>query len=57
MPKFEGGFLDYVSKNYKEIIESIEKEKKLDQAMEEQLEDLVEEYKGLFKSDLPGGHR
>ncbi|SVC44150.1 uncharacterized protein METZ01_LOCUS297004, partial [marine metagenome] len=35
---------------HKDIIETIEKEKKLDEAMEEKLKTVVEEYKGLFQA-------
>jgi F-type H+-transporting ATPase subunit alpha len=48
--KFEVSFLNFVNEKHKDVIESIEKEKKLDDAMEEKIKALVEEYKGLFQA-------
>ena len=48
--KFEAGLLNFVEEKHKDIIETIEKEKKLDEAMEEKLKTVVEEYKGLFQA-------
>jgi F-type H+-transporting ATPase subunit alpha len=48
--KFEVSFLNFVNEKHKNVIESIEKEKKLDDAMEEKIKALVEEYKGLFQA-------
>ena len=48
--KFEAGLLNFVEENHKDIFETIEKEKKLDEAMEEKLKTVVEEYKGLFQA-------
>ena len=48
--KFEVSFLNCVNEKHKDVIESIEKEKKLDDAMEEKIKALVEEYKGLFQA-------
>ena len=41
---------DFVNEKHKDVIESIEKEKKLDDAMEEKIKALIEEYKGLFQA-------
>jgi F-type H+-transporting ATPase subunit alpha len=48
--KFEVSFLNFINEKHKNVIESIEKEKKLDDAMEEKIKALVEEYKGLFQA-------
>ena len=48
--KFEVGLLNFVEEKHKDIIETIEKEKKLDDAIEEKLKNVVEEYKGLFQA-------
>ena len=48
--KFEVSFLNFVNEKHKNVVESIEKEKKLDDAMEEKIKALVEEYKGLFQA-------
>jgi len=48
--KFEVSFLKFINEKHKNIIESIEKEKKLDDAMEEKIKSLVKEYKGLFQA-------
>jgi len=48
--KFEVSFLNFVNEKHKDFIESIEKEKKLDDAMEEKIKALIEEYKGLFQA-------
>ena len=48
--KFEASFLKFINEKHKNIIESIEKEKKLDDAMEEKIKALIEEYKGLFQA-------
>jgi len=48
--KFEISFLNFVNEKHNDVIESIEKEKKLDDAMEEKIKALVEEYKGLFQA-------
>jgi F-type H+-transporting ATPase subunit alpha len=48
--KFEASFLNFVNEKHKDLIESIEKEKKLDDAMEEKIKALIEEYKGLFQA-------
>ena len=47
--KFESGLLNFVEEKHKDVIETIEKEKKLDDAMEEKLKTIIEEYKGLFQ--------
>ena len=48
--KFEIGLLSFISEKHKDVIESIEKEKKLDDAMEEKIKSIVTEYKGLFQA-------
>ena len=48
--KFEVSFLNFVNEKHKDVIEGIEKEKKLDDAMEEKIKALIEEYKGLFQA-------
>ena len=47
--KFEVSFLKFINEKHKNIIESIEKEKKLDDAMEEKIKALIKEYKSLFQ--------
>jgi F-type H+-transporting ATPase subunit alpha len=48
--KFEVSFLNFVTEKHKDVIEAIEKEKKLDDAMEEKIKALIGEYKGLFQA-------
>jgi F-type H+-transporting ATPase subunit alpha len=48
--KFEIGLLSFISEKHKDVIESIEKVKKLDDAMEEKIKSIVTEYKGLFQA-------
>ena len=48
--KFEIGLLNFISEKHKDVIESIEKVKKLDDAMEEKIKSIVTEYKGLFQA-------
>jgi F-type H+-transporting ATPase subunit alpha len=47
--KFEIGLLGFIGEKYKDVIEKIEKEKKLDDAMEENIKSIITEYKGLFQ--------
>ena len=42
--------LNFVNEKHKDVIESIEKEKKLDDAMEDKIKALIDEYKGLFQA-------
>ena len=48
--KFEIGLLSFISEKHKDVIESIEKVKKLDDATEEKIKSIVTEYKGLFQA-------
>ena len=48
--KFEIGLLGFIGEKYKDVIEKIEKEKKLDDAMEENIKSIITEYKGLFQA-------
>ena len=47
--KFEIGLLGFIGEKYKDVIEKIEKEKKLDDVMEENIKSIITEYKGLFQ--------
>lgn len=46
--RFQDGLLNFVEEKHREIIDSIEKEKKVDEATEEKLKTVIAEYKGLF---------
>ena len=46
--KFEIGLLSFISEKHKDVIEKIEKEKKLDDELEEKIKSVITEYKGLF---------
>ncbi len=46
--KFEAGLLNFVDEKHKDIIDTIEKEKKLDDALEEKIKAAILEYKELF---------
>ncbi len=48
--KFESGFLNFMEEKHKEIIESIEKAKKIDDDTEVKLKAAVQEYKELFNA-------
>jgi len=48
--KFEVSFINFINEKHKDVIESIEKEKKLDDAMEDKIKALIDEYKGLFQA-------
>ena len=50
LKKFEIGLLGFISEKHKDIIEKIEKEKKLDDSMEEKIKSIITEYKGLFQA-------
>ncbi|MCH8156982.1 MAG: F0F1 ATP synthase subunit alpha [Nitrospinae bacterium] len=47
--KFEIGLLSFIDEKHKDIIDTIDKEKKLDDALEAKLKAVFEEYKGLFQ--------
>ena len=47
--KFEIGLLSVIDEKHKDIIDTIDKEKKLDDALEAKLKAVFEEYKGLFQ--------
>jgi len=47
--KFESGFLNFMEEKYVDVIETIEKQKKLDDDIEAKLKAAIEEYKGLFE--------
>ncbi|MDP6735860.1 MAG: F0F1 ATP synthase subunit alpha [Nitrospinaceae bacterium] len=46
--RFEAGLLNFVDEKHKDIIDTIEKEKKLDDALEEKIKAAILEYKELF---------
>lgn len=46
--RFETGLLNFIGEKYPDIISGIEKEKKLDDAKEAKLKEVIAEYKGLF---------
>ncbi len=46
--RFEAGLLNFVGEKHKDIIDTIEKEKKLDDALEEKIKAAILEYKELF---------
>jgi|TARA_B100000959_G_scaffold57522_1_gene60064 F-type H+-transporting ATPase subunit alpha len=46
--RFQDGLLNFVEEKHRGIIDSIEKEKKVDEATEEKLKTVIAEYKGLF---------
>ena len=46
--KFESGLLNFIDEKYSDLISSIENEKKLDDAKEAKLREIIQEYKGLF---------
>jgi F-type H+-transporting ATPase subunit alpha len=48
--KFQDGLLNFVEEKHKDIIDTIDKEKKLDDATEEKLKAVIAEYKGLFQA-------
>ena len=47
--KFESGLLSFMEEKHKDILDTIESTKKLDDEMEGKLKDAVLKYKGLFK--------
>ena len=47
--KFEKEFLDFVRNRYSALLESLRKEKKLNEALEKQLEEVLQEFKAVFK--------
>ncbi len=47
--KFETGFLNFMEEKYVDVIDTIEKQKKLDDGIEAQLTEAIAEYKGLFE--------
>lgn len=46
--KFENGLLNFIEEKHPDIISGIEKDKKLDDAKEAKLKEVIQEYKGLF---------
>lgn len=46
--RFQDGLLNFIEEKHRGIIDSIEKEKKVDEATEEKLKTVIAEYKGLF---------
>jgi F-type H+-transporting ATPase subunit alpha len=48
--KFENGFLNFMEEKHKEIIETIEKAKKIDDDTETKLKAAVQEFKELFNA-------
>lgn len=48
--KFQIGLLNFIEEKHKDIIETIDREKKLDDALEEKLKTVIAEYKGLFQA-------
>ncbi|CCQ91840.1 ATP synthase, F1 complex, alpha subunit [Nitrospina gracilis 3/211] len=47
--RFEEGFLNFMEEKHKDILDTIEKEKKLSDETEQELTAAVKEFKGLFK--------
>ncbi|MCY4321709.1 MAG: F0F1 ATP synthase subunit alpha [Bdellovibrionaceae bacterium] len=48
---FEKQFLDFIKSRYSQILETIKKEKKLNNEIEKKLEDIIQEFKSVFKSE------
>jgi F-type H+-transporting ATPase subunit alpha len=46
--RFETGLLNFIEEKHPDIISGIEKDKKLDDAKEAKLKEVIQEYKGLF---------
>jgi F-type H+-transporting ATPase subunit alpha len=46
--RFETGLLSFIAEKHPDIISGIEKDKKLDDAKETKLKEVIQEYKGLF---------
>jgi len=46
--RFETGLLNFIDEKYPELLSGIEKDKKLDDAKETKLKEIIQEYKGLF---------
>ncbi len=46
--RFETGLLNFIAEKHPDIISGIEKDKKLDDAKEAKLKEVIQEYKGLF---------
>lgn len=46
--KFENGLLNFIEEKHPDLITGIEKDKKLDDAKETKLKEIIQEYKGLF---------
>ena len=47
--KFEKEFLDFVQARYSVWLETLKKEKKLDKGLEKQMEEILQEFKAIFK--------
>ncbi len=48
--KFETGFLNFMEEKHKDVLDTIEQTKKIDDDTEEKLKAAVQEFKGLFRS-------
>jgi len=46
--RFENGLLNFIEEKHSDLISGIEKDKKLDDAKETRLKEIIQEYKGLF---------
>ena len=46
--RFESGLLNFIEEKYSDLISGIETDKKLDDAKETRLKEIIQEYKGLF---------
>lgn len=46
--RFESGLLNFIEEKYPDLISGIETDKKLDDAKETKLKEIIQEYKGLF---------
>jgi F-type H+-transporting ATPase subunit alpha len=46
--RFETGLLNFIDEKHSDLISGIEKDKKLDDAKEAKLKEIIQEYKGLF---------
>ncbi|PIQ96842.1 MAG: F0F1 ATP synthase subunit alpha, partial [Nitrospinae bacterium CG11_big_fil_rev_8_21_14_0_20_56_8] len=47
--KFEAGLLSFVEDRHKDILDKIEKEKKIDDELETRIKSVIREFKGLFQ--------
>ena len=48
---FEKQFLEFIKSRYSQVLENLKKEKKLNTELEKQLEDIIQEFKSVFKRE------